>query len=70
MLKNLLLIMKNRAKIGAVNFLLELTIGVLTEWQRSNRAGSLDVGANFGEKNVSPENGGVSHDFFKFNKTN
>jgi hypothetical protein len=34
--------MKNRAKIGAVNFILEMVIGILTEWQRANREGTLD----------------------------
>lgn len=35
-------IVKNRAKVGMVNFLLEMTIGILTEWQRSNASGNLD----------------------------
>lgn len=35
-------VIKNRAKIGAVNFLLELVIGILTEYQRANSEGKLD----------------------------
>lgn len=42
MIKALLEIMKNRAKVGAVNFGLELLIGILSEWQRANREGNLD----------------------------
>lgn len=33
---------KNRAKIGAVNFFLEMAIGMLSEFQRKNREGQLD----------------------------
>lgn len=42
MFRKLLEILKNRAKIGGVNFLLEMIIGVLAEWQNANRAGTLD----------------------------
>lgn len=43
MLKHLLEILKNRAKVGGINFLLEMTIGILTEWQRANQAGTFDA---------------------------
>lgn len=43
MVKKLIEILKNRAKVGGINFLLELTIGVLSEWQRANKAGNLDA---------------------------
>lgn len=42
MFKVLLEILKNRSKVGLINFLLELTVGVLSEWQRSNQNGHLD----------------------------
>lgn len=46
MFKKLLGIVKNRAKVGAVTFLLDLMIGILTEWQRSSRDGNLDDSVN------------------------
>ena len=45
MLKQLLEIFKNRVTVGGINFLLELLVGVFTEWQRTNRAGGLDAQA-------------------------
>lgn len=54
MLQTLKRIFINRAKIGGVNFILEIVIGVLSEWQRSNRDGNLDFNA---KKNVFDTHG-------------
>lgn len=43
MVKNLLEILKNRVKVAGVAFLLEITVGVLSEWQRSSAIGELDA---------------------------
>lgn len=42
-MKKLLEILKNRAKVGGISFLLELTVGVLSEWQRQSTLGALDA---------------------------
>lgn len=42
-MKKLLEILKNRAKVGGITFLLELTVGVLSEWQRQSTLGALDA---------------------------
>lgn len=48
MFKTLLKILVNRAKVGLANFLLEILIGTLTEFQRSNARGDFDL--NFQSK--------------------
>lgn len=42
MISRLKEILKNRIKVAGVAFLLEITVGVLSEWQRSSAIGELD----------------------------